>query len=180
MNGTRIRRPTMVLPQGPSARLPSLFTRARVIETFVVPTFSASFGAASAKPPVARRQFSDMTSSNPYESPKSRPDPAPPPTSQRNWVDYAPSFNSAMWTGIKIQTVLAVLTVLMLDFGQTHRAFGVAMLCQWATVFILLLRRPMVPTKLDLTIVRYGIVPFLFVVAGSGPILLRLLGIPNG
>ena len=82
-----------------------------------------------------------------------------------------------MWTGLKIQAFLAVLTALMLDMGRSHRAFWIAMLCQWATVFIILLRRPLAPTMLDLTIVRYGIVPLLLVVAGWGPILLRWLGI---
>ncbi len=85
-----------------------------------------------------------------------------------------------MWTGLKIQAALAVLTALMLDFGQTHRAFWVAMLCQWAIVFIILVRRPMAPTKSDLVIVRYGIIPLLLVVATFGPVLLRILGIPIG
>jgi hypothetical protein len=85
-----------------------------------------------------------------------------------------------MWTGIKIQAVLAVLTALTLDLGQIQRAFWVAMLCHWATVFIVVLRRPMTPTKFDLAIVRYGIIPLLLIVATFGPLLLRFLGIPNG
>jgi hypothetical protein len=72
---------------------------------------------------------------------------------------------------------LAVLTALVLDGGQMHRAFWVAFLGQWATVWIILLRRPMNPTPWDLAIVRYGILPLLAVVAGFGPELLRLLGI---
>jgi hypothetical protein len=119
-----------------------------------------------------------MASPNPFESPKSQP--AATSAKRRNWVDYSPSFNSAMWTGLKIQGVLAVLTALMLDFGQTHRAFWVSMLCQWATVFIILLRRPTSPTKVDLVIVRYGIVAFLLVIANFGPLFLQFLGIQNG
>ena len=69
------------------------------------------------------------------------------------------------------------MTVLMLDFGQTHRAFWVAFLCQWAMVWIVLFRRPMHPTRLDLAIVRFGIVPILMLVVGAGPWLLRVLGI---
>jgi hypothetical protein len=121
-----------------------------------------------------------MGSLNPYESPKAEL-PAPPAAPQRrNWRDYSPAFNGAMLTGLEIQGVLGILTALILDGGQMHRAFWVAMLCQWSAVFIILLRRPMNPTRLDLAIVRYGVIPLLIVVAGFGPILLRLLGIPNG
>jgi hypothetical protein len=112
--------------------------------------------------------------------PKSRPTSAPSHIFRRNWVDYSPAFKSAMWTGLKSQAILGVLTALVLDSGQTHRAFWVAMLCQWATVFIIILRRSLTPTRLDLTIVRYGIIPLLVVVAKLGPLLLMLLGLSNG
>jgi len=85
-----------------------------------------------------------------------------------------------MWTGLKIQIVFGVITALMLDSGQIHRAFWVAMLWQWAIVFIMLIRRPMAPTKTDLAIVRYGIIPLLLIVAMLGPIILSLLKIPYG
>lgn len=76
-----------------------------------------------------------------------------------------------------IQAVLAIVTALFLDFGQTHRAFWVACLCQWAMVWIMLCQRPMHPTRLDLSLVRFGIVPLLLIVAGAGPWFLRLLGV---
>jgi len=85
-----------------------------------------------------------------------------------------------MWTGLKIQAILAVLTALMLDSGETHRVFWVSVLCQWATVFIILVHRPMAPTKWDLAIVRYGVIPLLIVVAMFGPDLLRLLEVSKG
>jgi len=118
-----------------------------------------------------------MSTPNPYESPESQRVAASP---TRNWTDYSPVFNGAMWTGLKVQAVLAVLTALMLDSGQIHREFWVAMLCQWSTVFMILVRRPMAPTKLDLAVVRYGIIPLLLIVAIVGPHFLRFLGIPSG
>lgn len=100
--------------------------------------------------------------------------PAPP---RRNWRDYSPEFNAAFRTALIIQGVSAVLTSLMLDFGQTHRAFWVAFLCHWAAVWIILLRRPIDPTRLDLLIVRYGIIPLLLIVANLGPLMIRVLEI---
>jgi len=120
-----------------------------------------------------------MSIDNPYKSPN-----ADPPSETRDvaaprngWKDYSPEYNAAFKTALLLQAVFAVLTALVLDFGQTHRAFWVAILCQWAMAWIILFRRPMNPTLLDLAIVRYGIIPVLILVASAGPWLLRLLGV---
>jgi len=122
---------------------------------------------------------SPMTIENPYQSPnaESLPETGAASGSQNNWKDYSPKYNTAFRTALILQGIFAVLTALILDFGQTHRAFWVAFLCQWALVWIILFRRPMNPTRLELAIVRFGIVPILFLVVGLGPWLLRALGI---
>ena len=120
-----------------------------------------------------------MSIDNPYKAPNADP-PAETrdlAASRNNWKDYSPEYNAAFKTALLLQAVFAVLTALVLDLGQTHRAFWVALLCQWAMVWIILFRRPMNPTRLDLAIVRYGIVLVLIIVAGAGPWLLRLLGL---
>jgi len=94
-----------------------------------------------------------------------------------NFKDHSSKYNPAFKKSLLIQGVLAILTLLILDFGQTHRAFWVAFLCQWATVSLLLLRRPSNPSRLDLLIVRYGIVPILILIVCAGPWLLRILGL---
>lgn len=116
-------------------------------------------------------------SMNPYESPKIASSLEQPTAPRRNWKDYSPKYNGAFWTGLKVQAGLAIFTALILDLGQTHRAFWVAFLCQWATVWLILFRRPMNPTRLDVAIVRYGIIPLLIIIAGFGPALLDSLGI---
>ena len=119
-----------------------------------------------------------MSIDNPYKSPNADPPSGTRDSAARiNWKDYSPQYNAAFKTALLLQAVLAVLTALVLDFGQTHRAFWVAFLCQWAMVWIILFRRPMNPTRLDLAVVRYGIFPLLIIVAGWGPWLLRLLGV---
>lgn len=94
-----------------------------------------------------------------------------------NWKDYSPAFNSALLSGLKIQAVLFVLTLLMLDGGRMHRAYLVALLCQLATVVLVLVRRPLNPTKVDLAIVRFGIVPLFVIVTWFGPDFLRHIGV---
>jgi hypothetical protein len=82
-------------------------------------------------------------------------------------------------TGLLLQAVLAVLTALILDSGQMHRAFWVAFLAQWVMVWVIPFRRPLSPRQLDLAIVRYGIIPLLVIVAGLGLPLAGYLGLAH-
>ena len=99
--------------------------------------------------------------------------PADAKSSSKNWKDYALEYKSAFKGALLLQGVLAVLTLLVLDYGQMHRAFWVSFLCQWAMVIIILLRRPMNPTRLDLAIVRYGVVPIFILIVNAGPWLIK-------
>ena len=135
--------------------------------------------------PIDRGYADRMSATDPI--PRSPPIFDEPPTSAcsqeqtikpcRNWKDYSQEYNGAFWTALKLQLVLAIVTTLVLDMGQTHRAFWVAFLGQWVVAWIILIRRPMHPTRTDLAVVRYGIIPLLLIVAGFGPALLRLRGV---
>ena len=62
---------------------------------------------------------------NPYQSPNPEPPAELPkvPEFRRNWNDYSPEYNAAFNKALLIQAGLAVVTVLLLDFGQLRRAF---------------------------------------------------------
>ena len=96
---------------------------------------------------------------------------------RHNWIDFSPKYNAALWTALKVQAVLCILTALNLDMGDSHRVFWVAFLCHWVTILIILLRRPMNPTRLDLVIVCYAIIPLLLAIYALGPELQDYLGI---
>ena len=78
---------------------------------------------------------------------------------------YATEYNTALGRGVIIQLSLGIVTALVLDFGLLHRAFLIAILCQCAVVVTSLFRRPKNPTKMDLLLVSYGILPLFLVVA---------------
>jgi uncharacterized membrane protein len=87
---------------------------------------------------------------------------------------YWPAFRTALiW-----QALLGVLASLMLDRGQTRRAWGVALVCHLAIVRLIVFRRPRTPTRLNLAIIRYAALPLMIAIAVCGPALLRLLGVP--
>ena len=119
-----------------------------------------------------------MTNNNPYQPPNSELSAVPIEGAEpkRNGTTYSSDYNAAFKTGLLIQAVFAVATALVMDSGQIHRAFWVAIICQWAMVWMILFRRPMNPTRLDLLIVRYGIIPMILIVVGCGPWVLSQLG----
>ena len=91
-------------------------------------------------------------------------------------IEFAPTYLADMRAAILLQAVLGVLAALVLDFGQTLRAFAVAFLCQWAMTWVIIFRRPMNPTRLDRAMVRYGIVPVMALILLCGATWLRWLG----
>lgn len=70
---------------------------------------------------------------------------------------------AAIW-----QASLAVLAALMLDTGETGRAWSAALLSHWAIIWLILLRRPLRPTRFDLAVVRYAMLPLLIIVTFLG------------
>lgn len=88
--------------------------------------------------------------------------------------NYAPACRFALI----LQAILGVIAALLLDGGRTFRAFCVAWLCAWAISLLIIFRRPANPSRVDLWIVRYGILVLLTLVLGLGPWFLRVLGAP--
>ena len=64
-----------------------------------------------------------------------------------------------LWDGLALQSVLAVLSLLVLDGGDTARLSGVALAAFWGGALVALLRRPRTPTRLDLWLLRWGCLP---------------------
>jgi hypothetical protein len=90
-------------------------------------------------------------------------------------ADYAPAIRCcAGW-----QLATGLVASLVLDQGQTARAFGVTLICHWAIILLILHRRPAAPTPWDLAIIRYGIFPLFILVMGLGPWFLRIIGTPS-
>ncbi len=65
------------------------------------------------------------------------------------------------------QLGIVVLGALCLDFGQFRQASGIASVGFWVGAILILLRRPLSPTKADLTFIDMGL---LLVVALGVPV----------
>src|SRR5262249_53985348 len=62
----------------------------------------------------------------------------------------SPLYWPAIRFGVFVQAILGILTVLMLDMGQSLGVFKVAFLGHWFGIFLLLARRPTSPAKTDI------------------------------
>lgn len=98
---------------------------------------------------------------------------APP---SRMWTCFSPDYLRAFRTALVCQAVVGLFASLLLDGGQALWAFRVAFLCQWAVAWIILFRRPLAPTQLDLRIVRHGILPLTVLILMCGPWFIGVLG----
>jgi hypothetical protein len=76
-----------------------------------------------------------------------------------NWhkkLKIAPAYDQQIWFSIKQQVVLSILAALVLDMGETAGAMAVVMTGYWIGTSIIVMRRPLSPSKGDLLFVRWG------------------------
>jgi hypothetical protein len=66
--------------------------------------------------------------------------------------------------GLILQSVLLVLSGLLLDGGLTAEINLIAWAAFWGGILVLLVRRPEMPTRFDLWVLRWGYLPLLVVV----------------
>lgn len=85
-------------------------------------------------------------------------------------VIISPEFIRPIATGFLIQAIVLVFALLLLDTGHLLRVWQFAMICQVATVGMILIRRRKSPTQADLDLIRYGIVIYMFVGQAIGVI----------
>lgn len=85
--------------------------------------------------------------------------------SERIEPKLSPLYGPAIRFGVIVQSILGILTVLMLDMGQSFAVFKVAFLGHWLGIFLLLARRPGFPTKTDIVFIRWG-TPLLMMATG--------------
>lgn len=82
-----------------------------------------------------------------------------------NRVVVSSKYDRAVLQSLGMQLVAGCFAGLLLDGGIMTRVVGVAMLGFGISVGILMIRRPLQPTKFDLTFIRWGFLPVLLVAA---------------
>ena len=75
---------------------------------------------------------------------------------QNRMLKIATAYDRQIWFSIKQQGILAILAVLVLDMGQTVRGLVAVMIGYWIGTLVIVMRRPISPSKGDLLFVRWG------------------------
>ena len=73
------------------------------------------------------------------------------------------SYRRPVFEAVGVQVLLGVLGLLNLDGGTTARICGIALIAFWAGAVVLVLRRPLSPTRMDIALIRFGYLPLLVV-----------------
>jgi hypothetical protein len=74
------------------------------------------------------------------------------------------------------QSLLGIPMALLLDGGRTFSFFIVALLSDWVCIILIVARRPMTPTKFDLSFIRIGILPMCILTGAIAPLIWRIIG----
>jgi hypothetical protein len=90
-------------------------------------------------------------------------------------TQIANSASGAFVQGLILQAALLIVSGLILDFGYSLRVFGAAMIAELATTGGILARRPTEPTRVDLLVIRFGILPLAAIAFFAAPWIARVL-----
>ena len=71
-------------------------------------------------------------------------------------LPISPSYRSAIFDAVKLQVVLGILSLMILDGGDSAHICGAALLAFWGGAVVLIWRHPLTPTTTDLQLIRFG------------------------
>jgi hypothetical protein len=79
-------------------------------------------------------------------------------------LPISPSYRSSIWTSLKIQLVVAIPSALLTDttFGKL---FGISLLAFWPVAVLIIARRPLSPSAVDLRFLRFGFLGIFIIIA---------------
>jgi len=72
-------------------------------------------------------------------------------------------YDSPIFEAVALQIVLGLLSLLILDGGTVARICGIALVAFWSGVTVLIYRRPVCPSEVDLQFIRFGYLPVVVV-----------------
>jgi hypothetical protein len=82
----------------------------------------------------------------------------------RRVLPISGDYDSPIFDAVGLQIVLGLLSLMILDGGETAQICGVALVAFWSGIAVLICRRPLSPSKFDLQAIRFG---YLLVVVGA-------------
>ena len=69
------------------------------------------------------------------------------------------SYRTPIFEAVALQVILGILSLMILDRGDTARVCGIALIAFWGGVTVLIYRRSKSPSKIDIQLIRFGYLP---------------------
>ena len=74
-------------------------------------------------------------------------------------LPISPSYRKPVFEAVVLQAILGIVSLMILDGGTTARICGIALVAFWGGATVLIWRRPLSPTKIDIELIRLGYLP---------------------
>ena len=78
-------------------------------------------------------------------------------------LPISPKYDSPIFDAVALQMMLGLLAVLIMDGGGIAQIFGIALLAFWGGAIVLIWRRPQLPSRLDIKLIRFGYFPVVLI-----------------
>jgi hypothetical protein len=91
-------------------------------------------------------------------------------------LPFSPAYRQAVKVALALQVGTTLVLLAILDGGTLAKAGGAAMVGFWVGVAVVMLRRPKMPSALDLLYVRWGYLTLLAVAIALSPFMGALRG----
>lgn len=78
-------------------------------------------------------------------------------------LPISPSYRKPIFEAVGLQVLLGFLSLLILDGGTTARICGIALVAFWGGATVLILRRPQLPSRRDIELLRFGYLPLVVI-----------------
>jgi hypothetical protein len=91
-------------------------------------------------------------------------------------LSVSPLYWPALRFGILVQGIVGLLTALMLDGGRSFSVFTIALFGHWLGMILIVSRRPLAPTKMDIIFIRWGTPLLMLVVGAIAPQVWKVIG----
>ena len=71
-------------------------------------------------------------------------------------IPISDHYRAAIFFAVKLQVILGILSLFILDGGESAQILGVALVAFWAAVTVQIWRNPKYPTITDIRLIRFG------------------------
>jgi hypothetical protein len=98
------------------------------------------------------------------------------PAGGRLAFQISPEYWPAVKFALVLDGFLFVFTALQLDGGRAFAFYRIAFVAHWIGIFLVVCRRPLSPTMLDMIYIRWGVVLLLLLLGAIAPIVWSYIG----